>query len=50
MEGLVGGPDEAEVGVAVEHAQEQVGVAGLAEGEEPDRLAEGRIERLRPRA
>ena len=35
----VGGPDQAEVGVAVEHAEQEVGIAPLADGQEPDHLA-----------
>ena len=38
MHGLVGRADQPEVGVAIEHPQQQVGVAGLADGQEPDLL------------
>ena len=46
MRGPVGGADQPEVGVAIEHAQQQVRVAGLAQGEESDRFAQGRVKRL----
>ena len=49
MHGLVGRPDQPEVGVAVEHPQEQVGVAGLADGQDADRLAIGRRRTAAPR-
>ena len=39
MHGLVGRADQPEVGVAIEHSQQQVGVAGLADGQMPDLLA-----------
>ena len=46
MHALVGRADQPQVGVAVEHPQQEVGVAGLPQGEEPDRLAQGGVERL----
>ena len=46
VERLVGRADQPEVGVAVEHAEQQVGLAGLADGQEPDRLAVGRVDGL----
>ena len=50
VHGLVSRVDQAQVGIAVEHPQQEVGIARLAHGQESNRLAQGRVDGLALRA
>ena len=46
MKRLIGGAHQPQIGIAIEHAQQEVGVTRLAQGQKADRLTKGGIECL----